>query len=121
MSAKQPLPKYREIAEGFRARIVNGELRPGDELPSERSLALEFGISRPTATRAVELLRFEGLVESVQGSGTFVADVHHRAIARYRRSREHGRVYGSGERALILTAEVVTTPPEHVMRALGLT
>ncbi|MGB8384286.1 MAG: GntR family transcriptional regulator [Dermatophilaceae bacterium] len=113
------MPRYREIAERFRSRILQGDLRPGDELPSERTLALEYGIARPTATRALELLRHEGLVESVQGSGTFVVDLHRRAADRYRRSRELGRVYGAGERAVVLVAELAASPPRYVSQALG--
>jgi GntR family transcriptional regulator len=120
LSRERATPRYREIAERFRSRILQGELRPGDELPSERALALEYGIARPTATRALELLRHEGLVESVQGSGTFVVDLHRRAADRYRRSREVGRVYGRGERAVILVAELVAGPPRRVSEALSL-
>lgn len=119
VSRERAMPRYREIAERFRSRILDGEMRPGEELPSERALALEYGISRPTATRALELLRHEGLVESVQGSGTFVVDLHRRAADRYRRSRDLGRVYGVGERAVILVAELVARPPGNVSQALG--
>lgn len=121
MNGETPtLPKFREIAEQFRKRILGGELRAGVELPSERALALEFGVSRPTATRALELLRHEGLVYSVQGSGTFVADmaVNRRPSDRYQRSRNAGRIYGDGERAEIVSAELVERPPEHVANAL---
>lgn len=116
------LPKFREIAEHFRGRILGGELRPGDEVPSERALALEYGISRPTATRALELLRHEGLVYSIQGSGTYVSDlaINRRASERYQRARTVGKIYGHGERAEILAAELVETPSPEVARALQL-
>lgn len=116
------LPRFREIAERFRARILSGELRPGDEVPSERALAAEYAVSRPTATRALELLRHEGLVHSVQGSGTYVSDlaINRRASERYQRAREAGRIYSDGERAEIVAAELVETPPGHVAKALRL-
>lgn len=116
------LPRFREIAEHFRGRILAGELRPGDEVPSERALAVEFGVSRPTATRALELLRHEGLVESIQGSGTYVADlaINRRASDRYHRARAAGRIYPDGVRAEIVAAELVEVPPEHVRQALRL-
>ncbi|MFC7595778.1 GntR family transcriptional regulator [Terrabacter sp. GCM10028922] len=121
MNGQAPtLPKFREIAEQLRKRILGGELPPGEEIPSERALALEYGISRPTATRALELLRHEGLVYSVQGSGTFVADlaISRRPSDRYQRSRNAGRIYSDGERAEIVSAELVERPPEHVANAL---
>jgi DNA-binding GntR family transcriptional regulator len=116
------LPKFREIAELFRGRILGGDLAPGDEVPSERSLAAEYGVSRPTATRALELLRHQGFVHSIQGSGTYVSDVttHRRAADRYQRARESGRIYADGERAEILTAELVESPPGNVVVALRL-
>lgn len=115
------LPKFREIADHYRGRILGGELRPGDEVPSERSLAVEYGVSRPTATRALELLRHQGLVHSVQGSGTYVSDVavNRRASERYQRARSAGRIYGDGERAEIVAAELVEDVPENVVKALG--
>ena len=115
------LPKFREIADHYRGRILGGELRPGDEVPSERALAIEYGVSRPTATRALELLRHQGLVHSIQGSGTYVSDVavNRRASERYQRARTAGRIYGDGERAEIVSAELVEDVPENVVKALG--
>ncbi|MGL5818288.1 MAG: GntR family transcriptional regulator [Phycicoccus sp.] len=115
-------PRYREIAERFRSRILRGDLRAGDEIPSERALAAEYGISRPTATRALELLRHEGLVTSVRGSGTYVAAVavNERARDRYQRARESGRIYPDDERARIDAAELIDDPPQDVVRALNL-
>lgn len=114
--------KFRQIAEHFRGRILGGELRAGDELPSERALAAEYDVSRPTATKALELLRNQGLVLSVQGSGTYVADLalNRRASERYQRARSAGRIYADGERAEIVAAEVVESPPEPVVSALRL-
>jgi DNA-binding GntR family transcriptional regulator len=115
-------PKYREIAEHLRARILGGDLRPGDEVPSERAISVEYAVSRPTATRALELLRHEGFVHSVQGSGTYVADVavNRRASERYQRARGAGRIYADGERAEIVAAELVEDPPANVRKALRL-
>ena len=119
---QEPLPKYQQVAAAIRTQILRGELRPGDEVPSERVLAEEWGISRPTATRALASLRVEGLVEARQGSGTFVREaprLGRRARDRYERAREIGRVYTSGERAEILSAEIVAAP-ERVCAALAL-
>jgi len=118
----QALPKYRQIANHFRDQILRGDLRPGDELPSERAVASRFSVSRPTATKALELLRQEGFAESVQGSGTFVADpqAHRRARERYQRSRDQGKIYPPDEYAVIVAAEVVAPAPDHVIEGLGL-
>lgn len=108
-------PKYLQVVNHLRARIVRGELKPGDELPSERQIVDEWGISRPTATRALAVLRSEGLAEARQGSGTFVRDrprLNRRARDRYARARTSGRVYTPGERAEILSVDVVHPPAE---------
>jgi GntR family transcriptional regulator len=119
---QQAPPKYIQIADYYRARIVEGELRPGDEVPSERAVADEWDVSRPTATKALDVLRREGLVAGRQGSGTYVTEpsrFHRQASDRYRRSAETGRIYPGNERARILAAELVAAPPE-VIEALGL-
>ncbi|MBG0814993.1 GntR family transcriptional regulator [Planomonospora sp. ID82291] len=67
-----PEPLYRQLAERLRARIDAGDLRPGDQIPSEAELGEEFGVSRNTVRLAVTALANEGLIESRAGRGTFV-------------------------------------------------
>ena len=81
---QEVLPKYLQVANHYRDQIVSGALPPGVEIPSERQLAAEWGISRPTATRALAALRNQGLVEARQGSGTFVRE----QTQLYRRARD---------------------------------
>jgi GntR family transcriptional regulator len=67
------LPPYRQIAAWLRSRIEAGEFRPGeDPLPSEKDLIGLFGVARDTARRAIEVLRDEGLVETIPQRGTYV-------------------------------------------------
>lgn len=108
-------PKYVQIADHIREQIVSGELEPGADVPSERAIAAEWKVARPTATKALDELRREGLLVGRQGSGTYVAHpgtFHRRANERYRRSAETGRIYPLNERARILEAEVTTAPAE---------
>ena len=63
--------RYQEIAHTLRGRV--NDAGPGHVLPSESDLSAEFGVSRVTVRRALETLRDEGLVESRQGFGWFVA------------------------------------------------
>ncbi|NVK33928.1 MAG: FadR family transcriptional regulator [Rhodobacteraceae bacterium] len=55
--------------------ILNGVLRPGDRLPSERDLAVELDVSRPVLRAALKTLEERYLVVARQGGGTFIADV----------------------------------------------
>ena len=59
-------PKYLQIAHFIRDQILRGDLRAGDEVPSERQLASDWSVSRPTAARSLEALRQQGLVEKRQ-------------------------------------------------------
>lgn len=62
--------RYLDLAETLRHRIADGA---SGSLPSEAALGSEFGVSRVTVRRALEVLRDEGLVHSRQGAGWFVA------------------------------------------------
>ncbi|MGB0900551.1 FadR/GntR family transcriptional regulator [Halocynthiibacter sp.] len=55
--------------------ILQGILRPGDRLPSERDLAERLGVSRPSLREAISDLQNKGLLESRAGSGIFVTEV----------------------------------------------
>jgi DNA-binding GntR family transcriptional regulator len=118
---QQVLPKYLQIAGHIRDQIVRGDLLPGAEVPSERELAASWRVARPTAARALETLRVQGLVSSVQGSGTYVRDpsAAPRARERYERAAGGSGMYGLGETVEILAAEVVPAP-DHVAEALQL-
>ena len=62
-----------QIYRQMRAAILGGRLRPGQRLPSTRSLASQVAVARKTVTRAYELLFSESLVTGSPGSGTYVA------------------------------------------------
>ncbi|TMQ25093.1 MAG: PLP-dependent aminotransferase family protein [Deltaproteobacteria bacterium] len=66
-------PLHRQLYEGYREAILDGRLRPGQRLPSTRSLARELQISRMPVVLAFEQLVTEGYVESRVGAGSFVS------------------------------------------------
>jgi GntR family transcriptional regulator len=65
--------KYESIAEDLRGRIAAGEFAAGRLLPSESELGRAYAASRMTVRRALEAMRSEGLIDSRQGFGWFVA------------------------------------------------
>lgn len=67
-------PPYLRIAAELRRRIVSRELAPGERLPSTRAVVREWGVAMATATKALSVLRAEGLVRAVPGVGTVVAE-----------------------------------------------
>ncbi len=66
---------YAQLIAHFRVRILDGSLPPGSRLPTELDLAEEYNISRGTVRQAMTSLVNEGLLERIQGRGTFVRAV----------------------------------------------
>jgi GntR family transcriptional regulator, transcriptional repressor for pyruvate dehydrogenase complex len=71
---------YQQIVEQIEQSILQGQLKPGDQLPPERELAQAFGVSRTAVREAVKALREKGLVEAYSGKGTFVTNGTSQAI-----------------------------------------
>lgn len=69
-----PDPLYEQIAAILTARIADGTYPPRRRVPSEAQIVDEFGVSRPTARAAVQLLVERGLVVTVRGKGTYVVE-----------------------------------------------
>ena len=65
---------YEQIVQQIEQRLVAGELKVGDQLPSERELAEQFAVSRTAVREAIKTLREKGLVEILVGRGTFIAN-----------------------------------------------
>lgn len=67
---------FEEICEQIRNRLSSGALKPGDKLPAERELALEFKVSRPAVREALRTLEISGVVSLQKGvkGGTFIRD-----------------------------------------------
>jgi GntR family transcriptional repressor for pyruvate dehydrogenase complex len=65
---------YQQIVQQIEELISKGALKPGDQLPAERELAQQFGVSRTAVREAVRALHERGLVEAYAGRGTFVSN-----------------------------------------------
>lgn len=61
-----------QIATQIESLILGDQLRPGQKLPSERELAIQFGVSRTAIRESIKLLEERGLLESLDGRGAFV-------------------------------------------------
>jgi DNA-binding GntR family transcriptional regulator len=67
-------PPSVQVADLLRARIESGEWGPGEALPSIVALAAEYRVTTNTVQKGLRILKAEGLVTSVPGYGTFVAE-----------------------------------------------
>ncbi len=66
------LPIHEQISEALRSRIRSGELPVGSRLPPESTLMEEFGVARGTVRRALRTLNEQGIVQTLQGKGTYI-------------------------------------------------
>jgi GntR family transcriptional regulator, transcriptional repressor for pyruvate dehydrogenase complex len=63
---------YEQIVGQIQDRIINGQLQPGDKLPTENELVIQFGVSRTVVRDAMRILSLMGLIDIQPGRGTYV-------------------------------------------------
>lgn len=76
-------PLYEQVKEIIKKEIESGQLRPGDKVLPERELAKKYNVSRITTVRALSDLGREGILERLQGKGSFVAEPARKADQSY--------------------------------------
>ncbi len=67
------VPVYRQVIDQVRGGIASGQLTSGDQLPTVRQLAVDLAINPNTVVRAYRELELGGLLETHQGTGTFIS------------------------------------------------
>jgi GntR family transcriptional regulator len=67
------VPVYRQIIDQVRGGLASGALQAGDQLPTVRQLAVDLAINPNTVVRAYKELELGGLLETHQGTGTFIS------------------------------------------------
>src|SRR6516162_5308830 len=75
LDSKSGVPIYRQIMDQVRHGIASGRLRPGEQLPTVRGLAVDLAVNPNTVIKAYSLLEQQGVLTTEQGSGTFVAEL----------------------------------------------
>lgn len=117
---RRELPPFRQVAEDIKSRIMSGELKEGDPVPSVRKIAQDWRISNATATKVIATLQSEGLVRTIPGIGTVVSTLTGSGPRdRFIAMRKVGKIYPQNEYARIVAAAVVSAPA-RVADALGL-
>jgi len=74
IDTKSGVPFYRQIVEQVKFGIAREDLQPGDQLPTVRQAAVDLSINPNTVIRAYRELEIEGVIDTHQGSGTFVGN-----------------------------------------------
>jgi GntR family transcriptional regulator len=68
------LPIYTQIANQVQERVANGRLKPGDQLPTVRALALDLRVNFNTVARAYRILDEARIISTQQGRGTYITE-----------------------------------------------
>jgi GntR family transcriptional regulator len=79
VDARDATPLYAQLQHGLRAAVAAGRLRPGDQLPTVRQLAVDLRINANTVARVYAELERSGVIETRRGVGSFIAATPERA------------------------------------------
>jgi GntR family phosphonate transport system transcriptional regulator len=111
---------WRQIHAQLEAAISSGRFGPGDRLPSENSLSVEFGVNRHTIRRALSVLEEDGLIRVEQGRGSFVREpvIHYPVSRRTRFSENLSRQRRTPGNILLSAVDAEADP--QVAEALGI-
>lgn len=122
ISQTSGVPIYQQIADSFRADILEGKLKEGEYLPSIRGLARDLKISVITTMKAYDMLDQEGLVTAVQGKGYVVnsqdgnmlKEQHMRKVEEgLMQAIQSARIAGLSQNELIETLKLLLTLKEN--------
>lgn len=114
-TVQSPVAPYLRVKQHLKAELAQGRWLPGALMPSEAELVAQFGVSRMTVNRALRELQAEGLVERVQGVGTFAAQPYRMSSTLTIRDL-HEEIESRGHRH---HAEVVFVREERAVPALA--
>ena len=117
LDPRDPTPLYAQLERGLRAAIATSRLRPGDQLPTVRQLAVDLRVNANTVARVYAELERAGVIETRRGVGSFIAATPAQAHP----PREHDRrlrafitrVLADADAAGFTLADVVAALGEH--------
>ena len=101
ISNRDERPIYEQITSQLKKMIISGELKQGQALPSMRALAKDLRISVITTKTAYEELEKDGMIETVTGKGSFVAEQNTQLIKEEKLKNIEERIYHIWEEAKI--------------------
>ena len=113
LDAHSGVPVYRQLMDQVQAAVASGILNTGDQLPTVRQVAVDLTINPNTVSRAYREMEIRGLLDTQQGSGTFIAD---RKIEYSRNERE--RMLGQLAGEFVSRAGAAGFTLKQLMKAL---
>jgi GntR family transcriptional regulator len=112
---RDPTPIYAQLERGLRAAIATSRLRPGDQLPTVRELAVDLRVNANTVARVYSELERAGVIETKRGVGSFITATPAQAHP----PRERERRLRAFVTRLLADAETAGFTVDDVIGALG--
>ena len=112
---RDPTPIYAQLERGLRAAIATSRLRPGDQLPTVRQLAVELQVNANTIARVYAELERAGVIETKRGVGSFISATPAQAHP----PRQHDRRLRTFVTRVLADAETAGFTVDDVIAALG--
>ncbi|HEX2121640.1 MAG TPA: GntR family transcriptional regulator [Thermoanaerobaculia bacterium] len=113
LDASSGVPFYRQIIDQVLLAVGDGRLKPGSQLPTVRQLAVDLSVNLNTVAKAYREMEIRGIVQTQQGTGTFIA-----ARASGARIREKRKAVSDFLDRFIANAEALGIPIEELVEAL---
>jgi GntR family transcriptional regulator len=107
------VPIYRQIVNQVKYLVASGLLRPGEELPAIRTLALQLKVTPNTIVKAYDELETAGIVHKRHGSGTYVSETRSRLS-----NQERQRLIDQRIDVLLAEAHQLNFTPEDILRMI---
>ena len=114
VDTRDPTPIYAQLERGLRAAVATGRVRPGDQLPTVRQLAVELRINANTVARVYGELERAGVIETRRGVGSFITA----SATRAHPPREHDRRLRAFVTRVLADADAAGFTVEDVLGAL---
>jgi GntR family transcriptional regulator len=123
IDARDATPIYAQLERGLRAAVATGRLRPGDQLPTVRQLAVDLSVNANTVARVYAELERAGVIETRRGVGSFISATPARAHPPGERDRRLRafvtRMLADADAAGFTVAEVIGELGAHGNGARG--
>jgi len=111
---RDPTPIYAQLERGLRAAIATSRLRPGDQLPTVRQMAVDLQVNANTVARVYAELERAGVIETKRGVGSFISATPAQAHP----PREHDRRLRAFATRVLADAETAGFTVDDVIAAL---
>lgn len=117
-TAKKSLPKYREVEEDLRYKILFGHWKPGDQILTEEELCRLYQVSRITVRKAIHELENAGYLVRQSGKGTFVTDWQENLTERPTLKSFTNEMQEQGKKAISIEVELNVTQADKIMAGI---